>query len=173
MKIIKLLGGCFFAAVTLLACKKENKVNNQQLNTADNNFIQIAATSNAAYVLAAKVAISKTTDTIISSYAQQILSAHSAAQDDLKIMGKLVGFTVRDTIDESHAAIITHLDSLAGRMFDSAYIHNELSAHQETIQFCTKELNDGQQLNVTGYANNLFQNVQLQKQRADSIAIGF
>ncbi len=172
MKIAKLLTGCVLAAVTILSCKKEEKVNNQ-LNTADNTFIPLAGMSNAAEIGTAKVAVSKTTDSVVLSFAQQMLFEHSKAQEDLKIMGKVVGFTVKDTVDAAHAAIIAQLDSLAGRTFDSAYIHTQLDDHKATIQFCIEELNNGQQLNVTAYANSMLQNVQVHYQRADSIANAF
>lgn len=172
MKIAKLLAAGLMAGVTILSCKKEENVNNQ-LNAADNNFIPLAAASNTAEIEAAKVAVSTTTDTIVLSFAQQMLSEHSKAQEDLKIMGNVVGFTVKDTIDAAHAAIIMQLDSLAGRTFDSTYIHTQLADHQATIQFCIEELNNGQQLNVKAYANTILQNVQVHYQRADSIATAF
>lgn len=173
MKIAKLLAGNLIAAVTILSCKKEEENLNNQLNAADNNFIVLAGMSNAAEIETAKVAVAKTTDTIMLSFAQQMLSEHSKVQEDLKTMGKVVGFTVKDTIDAAHAAIITQLDSLTGRTFDSTYIHTQLADHQATIQFCIEEINNGQQLNVKAYANTVLQNVQVHYQRADSIANAF
>jgi putative membrane protein len=172
MKTAKLLACCILTAVAILSCKKEQPVNNQ-LNAADNDFIVLASASNAAETETAKVAVAKTADTVILSFAQQMILDHSKAQDDLKIMGGLVGFSVKDTIDAAHAAIIAQLDSLTGRAFDSTYIHSHLANDQETTQFCTKEINNGQQLNVRAYANILFQTVQMHYQRADSIAAAF
>ena len=171
MKIAKLIACCVLTAASIWSCKKEVKVNNSQLNAADNDFIALAATINAAETATAKVAVAKTIDTMVLSFAKQMILDHSSVQGDLKIMGNLVGFTVKDTIDAAHAAIISHLDSLTGRSFDSAYIRNELTSHQETMQFCIKELNTGQQLHVTAYANNLLQNEQLHYQNADTIAV--
>lgn len=173
MKIAKLLAVCFLTAINILSCKKKEEVVNKPLNAADNDFITLAATANAAEVATAKVAIAKTIDTLVLPFAQQILLNHSGRQDDLKIMGKLIGFTVNDTIDAAHAIVISQLDSLTGRSFDSAYIKSELTSHQQTMQICIKEINSGQQLNVTSYANTLLQDEQLHYQLADSIAINY
>lgn len=172
MKIAKLLQGCLVAAVTILSCKKENNTNNQ-LNDADNNFILLATHNNYSEAATAKIAVSKTTDSVVLAFAQQILSVHTNAQSDLKTMGTVVGFTVKDTIDAAHAATISQLDTLTARNFDSTYIHTQLAEHKTTINFYTDELKNGRQINVRSYANTILQNIQIDYQRADSIATAF
>lgn len=173
MKILKLLGVCLLAVLTILSCKKEGDTINNQLNEADNNFILQAGMSNVSEIEAAKVAVLKTTDTVVSSFAQQMLADHTAAQNDLKTMGGVVGFTVKDTTDAALATTIAQLNTLTGRTFDSTYIHNQLLDHQATIDFYIDELNNGNQLNVKAYANTVLQSISLHHQRADSIANAF
>jgi putative membrane protein len=102
-----------------------------------------------------------------------MLAEHTAAHNDLKTMGGVVGFTVKDTIDAARATTIAQLNTLTGRDFDSTYIHNQLLDHQAAINFYTDELNNGNQLNVKAYANTILQNIRLHYQRADSIATAF
>ena len=173
MKILKLLGGCFVAVLTIVSCKKEDDNINNQLNEADKNFILQAGISNVSEIEAAKIAVLKTTDTVVLSFAQHMLAEHTAAHNDLKTMGGVVGFTVKDTIDAAHATTIAQLNTLTGRDFDSTYIHNQLLDHQAAINFYTDELNNGNQLNVKAYANTILQNIRLHYQRADSIATAF
>lgn len=173
MKITKLLEGCLIAAVALLSCKKEDNNTTNVLNDSDKNFIQLAGMSNTTEKETAKIALSKTADSVVLSFAQQMLIDHTNAQNDLKTMGTVVGFTVTDTIDAAHAATITQLDTLTGRTFDSAYIHTQLLAHDSTMKFYTDELTNGNQVNVKAYANTILQNIRLHQQRADSIATAF
>lgn len=174
MKIAKLLGGFFLAAIAFISCKKEDNSNiNNALNDADNKFILLAGLSNSSETETAKIAVSKTADSLVLSFAQQMLSEHTRAQSDLKTMSAIVGFTVKDTIDTAHTTTVTLLNTLTGRAFDSAYIHTQLSHHQGTIIFYTDEIKNGRQMNVQAYANTNLQNIRLHYQRADSIATAF
>ncbi len=174
MKIAKLLAEGLIVAVTILSYKKEDNNIANVLNNADNNFIRLAGISNKSEIEIAKIAVLKTADSVVLSFAQQMLNDHSNAQSDLKTMGTVVGFTVKDTtIDAAQATTIAQLDSLTGRSFDSTYIHSQLLDHQATINFYTDEVTRGNQLNVRAYANTNLQNIRLHQQRADSIAAAF
>ncbi|HLL44190.1 MAG TPA: hypothetical protein VK369_13670, partial [Segetibacter sp.] len=72
MKILKLLGGCFVAVLTIVSCKKEDDNIKNQLNEADKNFILQAGISNVSEIEAAKIAVLKTIDTVVLSFAQHM-----------------------------------------------------------------------------------------------------
>ncbi|WP_018611953.1 DUF4142 domain-containing protein [Segetibacter koreensis] len=174
MNIAKLLGASLITAITILSCKKENNINlNNQLNDADKNFIVVASNSNSFEIQSAKIAVSKTRDSVVLSFAQQLLTTHTNAQSDLKIMGTVVGFSVRDSIDAAHQTIIGQLDTLTGRSLDSTYIHTQLLEQKAFMNLFTDEVKNGQQMNVKAYANTILQNIQVDYQRADSIATAF
>ncbi len=172
MKIAKLLGACLVVILTSGSCKKEDNNINNLLNEADSNFIRLASIGNVSEIETAKIAVSKTADSVVLSFAQQMLMEHTNAQNDLKTMGGVVGFTVKDTTYAANATI-TQLASLTGRAFDSTYIHTQLPEHQAAISFYTEELNNGNQMNVRAYANTILQNIRVHYQRADSIATAF
>lgn len=172
MKISKILVICAVMVVAILSCKKENNTVVNVLNDADNNFIKLASLSNYAEIETAKVALSKTTDSSVLSFAQLMFADHTKAQSDLKTMGTIVGFTITDTIiDAAHAAFIAQLDTLTGRPFDSTYIQNQLTDHQATINFYTDEVKNGSQINVRAYANSNLQILQYHYELADTIAV--
>ena len=173
MKFLKLVGGCAVVMASVLSCKKKETTINNQLNATDNNFILLAGTNNTAEIETAKVAISKSADSVILSFAHQIMSQHTTAQNDLKTMGTIVGFTVKDTLDAAHAAVISHLDTLAGKAFDSTYIHTRLINNQDVTTFYSEEIANGQQTNVRAYAKSNLEIIKLEYQRADSIATAF
>lgn len=172
MKILKLF--YFLAVIAICACKKEDDGVPNVLNDADSNFIRLASLSNSGEIEIAKIVVLKTTDSVVLSFAQQMLNDHTRAQSDLRTMGTVVGFTVKDTtLDDAHAATIAQLDSLAGKPFDSTYIHSQLGSHQAAITFYIDEINNGNQLNVRAYANTILPNIRLHYQRADSIATAY
>ena len=170
MKFTKLLSLCLATAFTVFACKKQVPNTTNLLNDADNIFIKQARIENFSETETAKRAISKSMDSAVLSFAQQMLTEHAKAQSDLQIMGTIVGFTATDTIDAAHAAILSQLETFTGRTFDSTYVHNQVSDHQASISFYADELKKGNQLNVRSYANANLQNIQIDYVTADSIA---
>ena len=171
MKIAKLLCGSVLAALAIVACKKQqNETVSNQLNQADSTFISLAGPCNSSQVQTANLAISKSADSAVLSYAQQILAEYSKAQTDLKVMGTIVGFTVSDTIDTVHATIISQLETLTGGTFDTAYIRTQLADYPSIVTFYNDEIKNGLQINVKAYANSILQNIQLDVQKADSTA---
>lgn len=173
MKIAKWIAACLVTLVTTGACKKQDDSISKELNAADVEFISKASMYDSSQIEMAKVAVSKTADSVVLSFAQYLLTEHIKARNDLKIMGSVVGFTVNDSTDPAHATIIAQLDSLTGRTFDSTFIHVQLAEHQAMISFYRDELNNGSQLNVTHYANTYLQNFTADYQRTDSIATAF
>ncbi len=173
MKLLKLLAVFLAVAVIIFSCKKENDSISNVLNTADSNFIVKASIGNYSEIKTAKVAVSNATDSIVLAFAQSMLTEHTKAHSDLKTMGTIVGFTVKDTTDAAHEAIINQLNSLTGRSFDSVYIHSQVTDHLATMDFYKDELNNGRQVNVKNYANYYLQNFTTDYQTADSIAVDF
>ena len=169
MKFTKLLSLCLAGAFIVLSCKKQAPDTTILLNDADNIFIKQARIENFSETETAKRAISKTMDSLVLSFAQQMLSEHARAQSDLQVMGTIVGFTATDTIDAAHTAILGQLDTLTGRTFDSTYIHTQVLDHQNTISFYADELKNGNQFHVKSYANANLQNIQIDYQSAYNI----
>src|SRR4051794_28908234 len=144
MKRWKFLMICAVLAASIVACKKnEEMVISNELNAADNNFILAASINNSFEIETSKIIVAKSTDSLMLSFAQYLLTEHTRAHDDLKVMGTIVGFTVSDSLDQSHTSVIKQLDSLAGRSLDSVYIHNQVSEHDTTLGIYRTEINEG------------------------------
>jgi putative membrane protein len=168
MKIKNLmLSGCILATVAFVSCDKND---DEDLNNTDRDYMMRASISNTAEVSAGTVAAGKATNPAVKAFAQFMMTEHTMAQTDLKNLGTNVGFTVRDTIDPAHVAIMTQLNSMSGRAFDSAYIHTQVADHQMTIANFQMELNSGQHRDVRDYANRYLPHIQMHLARADSIA---
>jgi putative membrane protein len=161
-----LLCGCLFAGLLITSCSKDD----DELNDTDRNFMTGVSISNTAEVDAATLAVSKASTPQVMAFAQHMLAEHGLAQTDLKSLGASVGHTVNDTIDPTHVAIKTQLMALSGREFDSAYMHTQVTDHQNTLSMFQTEQNDGQHEDVTDYADRYRPHIEMHLQRADSIA---
>lgn len=161
---------CMAAVVVFTSCEKDAGENDNELNSNDRTFMLQASVSNTAEVGAGQLALTKASNAAVKAYAQTMIAEHSVAQTDLKALGTTVGFAVKDTIDPMHVQMITQLNALSGRAFDSAYIHSQVADHQLTLTFFQTELDNGQHAQVEGYAATYQPRIQMHHTRADSIA---
>jgi putative membrane protein len=158
------------ASLTFFACKKSKSNNTQTVTTQDRAFISKASLSNTAEVRAGALADSTSDSSVVRAFGQQMVTDHSTAQTDLKILGSNLSVAVTDSVDSMHAALIDTLRGLSGRMFDSVYIMNQIKDHQTAITDFQNEINEGNQSDVVGYANKYLPKLQMHLQMADSIA---
>lgn len=154
------------------SCSKDDDtpaINNNP-NSQDTTFMMQASISNSAEIGAATLALSRSTTPQVIAFANFMVMEHTMAQANLKALGDTVGIAVRDTIDPAHLAIAAQLAALTGRMFDSMYIHTQVTDHQTAVTLFTAETNNGRNSSVKGYANRYLPHIQAHYTRADSIA---
>jgi len=155
------------------ACKKSEDSNTAPITDTDRVFVSQASSYDSAEIRIANMALSKTTDSVIISFAQYMLDEHKRTRNDLKIMGTIVGFTVKDTLTAGQMSSIANLDTMSGRKFDSVYIHTRAEARTDVVNFFQSEIKNGSQVNVKAYATSTLERVKAQYDRADSITTTF
>ena len=160
----------FFAtgvlALFLTACNKDD---DNELNSTDRNYITMTSISNNAEIMAGQLAATKGNTAMVKSYGSMMVMEHNLAQTDLKNRGSAVGVTVADSVDAEHRALMTYLNSLTGRSFDTAYINSQVKDHQKTIDIFQTEINSGQHQQIRAYANEYLPHIQMHYNKADSI----
>ncbi|HEX8333783.1 MAG TPA: DUF4142 domain-containing protein [Segetibacter sp.] len=166
MKLKHLLVLSLLTGITIASCTKDE----DQLNNTDRTFMLRASVSNTAEIDAANLALNKSTNTAVRNYAQHMITEHTTAQTDLKSLGTSVGFMVNDTLDPVHMTIRTHLASLSGNQFDSAYMHSQINDHEVTMLNFRNEQSNGQHREVRNYADTYLPHLREHTERADSIA---
>lgn len=173
MSYIKYIFRFFFLFLVFSSCKKQSTVSTDVLNEADLTFVDKSAIYDSAEIRTAQLALAKTTDSVIMSFASYMLAEHITTRKDLKVMGSVVGFSINDSINAANLAVIANLNLLSGRDFDSAYVHTRLDNKAETESFFINAINNGNQKNVNSYASSNLERIRLQYIRADSIARAF
>ncbi len=173
MKHLYLIGS--LAVLCLLsACDKLSHFfddgSNNNLNVTDKTFVIKTAIGNTAEVQAGQLAATKAINPVVKSFGQLMVSEHTQAQNDLKVVGAKVGIQVADTVDAQHRALITMLNSLSGRAFDSAYIKSQVMDHQQTYAIFQLELQAGKNPDVKSYAQKYLPHIEAHLQAAQSIA---
>lgn len=92
------------------------------LSKADEKIVLDMAIANMAEVEAGKMAISKTQNAQVKSFAQKMIDDHSKALGDVAALAQSKGITLPTTVDAPHKAMAAKLNKLSGAAFDKAYM---------------------------------------------------
>jgi putative membrane protein len=96
-------------------------------------FVQKAAMGGMTEVEAAKLALSKSQNPEIRSFAQQMVSDHGMANTELAAIAKRKGIEPPSKLDSEHQSMIDSLGSKTGTSFDGAYAQHMNMDHSKAI----------------------------------------
>jgi putative membrane protein len=96
-------------------------------------FVKKAALDGMTEVEAGKVALSKTQDPEIRSFAQRMVSDHGKANSELAAIAKTKGLTAPKELDAEHQAMLNSLKGKSGKEFDAAYAEHMNMDHSKAI----------------------------------------
>jgi predicted outer membrane protein len=92
------------------------------LSKADETMLKGMAQANIAEVEAGKLALSKSQNDQVKSFAQQMIDDHTKALSDVQQLAQSKGVTLPTEPDAKHKAMATKLESMSGAAFDKAYM---------------------------------------------------
>ena len=164
-----LLASTFATAIFLTACDKEDDT--ADVTAQDETFSVKASQSNRAEIELSTMAITKATNNGVRTFAQQMITDHTAAQADLvnTVNGLDTDINLSDSLDAEQMAMRTMLQSLSGPAFDSAYIDGQVKSHTKTLGIFDTEISAGQNAQVKGYASDKRPNIAMHLEMADSL----
>lgn len=168
MKKIFLMGS--LAIFVLVACKKDDDNNKQNVNSTDQTFLTQVAVGNKAEIMAGQLAATKGTNAGVKAFGQLMVNEHGLAQNDLQNVYSSIGQTMPDSVDAEHQALMTRLNSLSGVSFDTAYINSQVRDHQKTVSIFQTEISNGNNDSVQNYANKYLPHIQMHLRMADSLS---
>src|SRR6476659_6245466 len=84
-------------------------------------FVKKAALGGMTEVEASKLAADKAEDPQVRSFAQKMVTDHTAANEELQSLAKQKGWKVPTSLDTEHKAIVQKLGTKSGANFDAAY----------------------------------------------------
>ncbi|WP_434707309.1 DUF4142 domain-containing protein [Pseudomonas sp. R1-1] len=105
-----------------------------------NDFVDNAAAGGIAEIETSRLALEKSQSADIKAFANQMITDHSKANDELAAIAKANDIEVPDTTTLTKQAKAKILD-MRDESFDAAYANNQVMAHQETIELFKKQAN--------------------------------
>jgi predicted outer membrane protein len=108
----------------------------------DKDFVQAASQSGSTEIDAAKLAMKRSNDKDVKSFARHMVLAHTKLTIALKAAAP---HGVRVPKDNSDTAVLDSLNNLSGKEFDAAYIQKVgVEGHRQAIQAFRTEIEQGQ-----------------------------
>lgn len=168
------LAGTFATALIFTACKKETTDNNSEetVNAQDSSYVMQVSQSNRAEIELGNLALTKGTDSSVTSFAQMMVNDHTTAQKDLKDLADDIDLNVNldDSLSADQIALRNTLAGLSGAEFDKAYIAGQIAAHQQTLTVFDAEISGGVNQKLKQFATEKRPTIEAHLNLADSLS---
>jgi putative membrane protein len=92
------------------------------LSKADQKIVMDMAQGNMAEIAVAKLALGKSQNEEVKTYAQQMIDDHTTALGAVQQLATAKGLSMPTDIDKTHKAMADQLDAKSGAAFDKAYM---------------------------------------------------
>jgi putative membrane protein len=154
-----------------LACDiQEDDDTRPSLNDADENFVERVALSNIAEIKLAELVVTKTNDSLVTDFAQHMITEHSTIQTELRNIANVFNdVDWPEVMDHQHKALYGQLNALQGYSFDSLYMRSQINDHQVTLSIFQTELSTGTVDRVKSFADKYRPHIEAHFNIADSI----
>jgi|SRR5690349_10983092 len=123
------------SAFIISSCNKD-ETSNSLINLSDSAFVRKASMSNFAEITLGQIAADSSSDPAIAQFGQQMVTEHTAAQQQLQTIASAIGIGLTTSLDGPHQSLVDSLLTYKDRAFDSIYIHSQVRDHQMTVDFC-------------------------------------
>jgi len=132
-----------------------------ELPRADKSFINSAAEAGNAEVKASKIALEKTTNPDVKSFATLMVDEHTTVGDNLKKLAATKNVEPPTEPSMAQRAKIAVLEKLDGATFDKQYVNMiGVSAHKDAVKLFSKNATDAKDPDVKDFAAKTLPNLQ-------------
>lgn len=122
------------------------------LNQMDKNAMLAASASNKFEIISSQLALQKSRDQYVLKHAKMMISDHTPAQEELKLIAQKKSFALPQVLPTKQQMMINKLSRLSGKAFDRYYTDTQIAGHKETAMKLKMEINKGRDEDVKGYA---------------------
>src|SRR5215203_5870745 len=143
----KIIALCTVLAVTFFVL---NGVITQASN--QDSFMMRAARSSTAEVMLSNLALQKTQNEQVRSFAQQMVTDHTAANSELATLAASKNVTLPTDVDSKHRSAMDKLNGMSGTDFDKAYMKQMVNDHQDAVKLFSRESERGNDADTKAFA---------------------
>ena len=138
------------------------------VSASDKKFVEKAASGGMAEVQAAQLAQQKADDQKVKDFAQQMITDHTAANQQLTTLAQKKGVTIPADLSSADQKELDKLGKLDGKKFDKAYMKAQVKDHQAMLTLLQKEAKSGKDADLKSFAEQTVPTVQKHLEMAQS-----
>lgn len=155
-------------AVFAVACDDDDD-NSSSLQQADRTFMTEAAMANRAEVELGQIAVVQGSSQDVKTHGAMMETDHRTALSELEKFALDENIPLPYEMNDERKTLREQLLAMTGHTFDSAYMSNQITAHQKTITLFEKQAASGNDARLKDYANKYLPSVMMHLHKADSI----
>lgn len=125
------------------------------LSPLDKEFMTKAAQSDNTEVQTSKLALQKSQDKTVRSFAEEMIRDHTDSTKQLKQIAQRKGFTLPKGVGSDNQALVSGLKNASGSQFNRAYMQGQVQAHTKTQAEYQKYIQQGKDPDLQAFANKI------------------
>jgi putative membrane protein len=137
--------------------------------TVKDDFWTEAAQGGMAEVQLSNLALQKTQSEAVRQFAQQMVTDHTAANNELMQLASSKNVTLPTTMDSKHQSIMTKLQGRSGADFDRDYMKAMVDDHEKAVKLFTEQSQKGTDTDAKAFAAKTLPTLQNHLQMARSL----
>lgn len=137
---------------------------------SNQEFVTQATQGNLAEIELGQLAQKRAASAEVKQYAQQMITDHTQAQNQLKQLAAQKKLTIPQSVGEQNKQVAANLSKLSGADFDRAYMNQMVQDHQKTVSLFQREAEQGQDPDLQAFASTKLPTLQQHLQQAQSLA---
>jgi putative membrane protein len=131
-------------------------------------FVEKATLTGMTEVELGKVALNKSQDPEVRSFAQRMVEDHGKSNKELATIAKSQGIDTPKKLDAEHRAMIEDLKDKNGTEFDRSYSHHMNMGHSDAIELFEKEARSSDSV-LAGFAKKTLPTLKEHKELAEKL----
>ncbi len=135
----------------------------------DKQFMMDAGAGGNTEVAASKLALERSSNDRVKSYANMMIADHTKAGDELKSLASQKSVTLPDSVMEKQHKELDDLRGTSAKNFDKAYIKMMDKDHKETIDKFEKASQKADDADVKSFATKTLPTLKMHKDSVDAI----
>jgi putative membrane protein len=117
--------------------------NGQNSAAADQAFVRVATQSGLTEVELGKLALSKSSEPDVKTFAEHMVRDHTKANAELSAIATSDGLSVPTALDAKHAALVKNMQARSGNDFDHAFAKQMAADHFQAVSLFKNESSAG------------------------------
>jgi putative membrane protein len=135
-----------------------------QVSSADQKFVEQAASAGLFEVQSAQLAMQKSQDPQVKAHAQHLLRDHQQANNQLRDIAQNQKLQMPTQMLPEQQKMLSELQSKQGKDFDQTFLSQQKQAHEQAIDLFQKEAKSGQNQALKQFASQTVPTLKMHQQ---------